>query len=113
VEFKDTVLSAVHEALVASGVPETDRFHRVFELEPENFRFDARYPDLTRPRNEDFVLIEILFSVGRNVSKKKQIVQSIVDKLSSQGFESENIMVYFNETQWENWSFAGARFHYL
>ena len=26
--FKSAVLAAVHAALVASGVPETDRFHR-------------------------------------------------------------------------------------
>ena len=31
-EFKQAVLAAVHGALVASGVPEKDRFHRVLEL---------------------------------------------------------------------------------
>jgi hypothetical protein len=31
-EFKTAVLDAVHGALVASGVPEKDRFHRVLEL---------------------------------------------------------------------------------
>jgi hypothetical protein len=39
-EFKDKVLSAVHDALVASGVPPTDRFQRVFELDASDFRFD-------------------------------------------------------------------------
>lgn len=37
-QFKDTVLNAVHEALVASGIPETDRFQRVLELNAEDFR---------------------------------------------------------------------------
>jgi hypothetical protein len=49
-EFKTAVLDAVHGALVASGVPEKDRFHRVLQLGPEDFRFDATYPDLTTPR---------------------------------------------------------------
>jgi hypothetical protein len=49
-EFKTAVLDAVHGALVASGVPEKDRFHRVLEFGPEDFRFDATYPDLTTPR---------------------------------------------------------------
>lgn len=112
-QFKDTVLSAVHDALVASGVPETDRFHRVLELNAEDFRFAPTYPDLTCPRNEDFVLIEIFLAVGRRVSVKKQIVQSIISKLSSQGFEAERVMICFNETAWENWSLGGGRFCYM
>lgn len=111
-QFKDTVLSAVHSALVATGVPETDRFHRVIELDAENFRFDANYPDITAPRNDNFVLIEIILSVGRSMKVKRQIVQDIISKLSPQGFEPEHIMIHFNETRWENWSFGGGRFFY-
>jgi hypothetical protein len=111
-EFKDTVLSAIHDALVGSGVPETDRFHRVIELDAEDFRFHASYPDLARPRNADFVLIEILLSAGRSIKVKKQIVQSIIGKLSPHGFEPENVMVGFVETTWESWSFGGGRFFY-
>lgn len=109
VQFKDMVLSAVHEALVASGVPQTDRFQRVLELDPQDFRFDPRYPDLSSSRNEDFVLIEILLSVGRSVKVKKQIVQHVVTCLSSQGLDPELIMICFKETTWENWSFGGGR----
>lgn len=112
-QFKDAVLSAVHAALVATGVPETDRFHRVLELEPENFRFDANYPDLTSPRNEDFVIIEISLSVGRRVSVKKQIVQDIISRLASQDFDAERVMICFKETAWENWSLGGGRFCYM
>ena len=109
VEFKDTILSAVHDALVASGVPPNDRFQRVLELDASDFRFDSTYPDLTSSRDENFVLVEILLSVGRSVKVKKQIVTSIVDKLSSQGFDPERVMVCFRETRWENWSFGGGR----
>jgi phenylpyruvate tautomerase PptA (4-oxalocrotonate tautomerase family) len=48
--------------------------------------------------------------VGRSVKVKKQIVAGIVDKLSSQGFDPELVMVCFSETRWENWSFGGGRF---
>lgn len=108
-EFKDKVLSAVHDSLVASGVPPTDRFQRVLELDACDFRFDPGYPDLTSRRDEDFVLVEILFSVGRSVKVKKQIVKDIIDKLSSLGFDPERVMVCFSETRWENWSFGGGR----
>jgi phenylpyruvate tautomerase PptA (4-oxalocrotonate tautomerase family) len=109
-QFKTAVLEAVHRSLVASGVPEKDRFHRVLELGADDFRFDADYPDLTRKRNDDFVLIEILLSVGRSVKVKKKILADLVADLSRDlKLDPENVMVCFKETQWENWSFGGAR----
>lgn len=108
-EFKDMVLSAIHDALLASGVPPTDRFQRVLELDETDFRFDPTYPDLASKRDQNFVLIEILLSVGRSVKVKRQIVSSVVDKLSGQGLDPEHIMICFKETTWENWSFGGGR----
>jgi phenylpyruvate tautomerase PptA (4-oxalocrotonate tautomerase family) len=112
-QFKDTVLAAVQAALVESGVPDADFFQRILELDAENFRFARTYPDLTSPRNEDFVIIEIFLSVGRRVSVKKQMVQTIITRLASQGFDPERIMIVFNETGWENWSLGGGRFCYM
>jgi phenylpyruvate tautomerase PptA (4-oxalocrotonate tautomerase family) len=109
-EFKSAVLAAVHGALVASGVPEKDRFQRVLELGAEDFRFDPEYPDLSMRRTEDFVLIEILLSVGRSVKVKKKILADLIAALiRDPGLNAENVMVCFKETQWENWSFAGGR----
>ena len=109
-EFKAAVLDAVHAALVASGVPETDKFQRVLELNADDFRFDTSYPDLASPRTDDFVLIEILLSVGRSVKVKKQILAHLIAGLSkAPGLEPDNVMVCFKETSWENWSFGGGR----
>jgi phenylpyruvate tautomerase PptA (4-oxalocrotonate tautomerase family) len=108
-EFKTRVLDAVHAALVSSGVPETDKFQRVLELEAENFRFDPGYPDLTTPRDDDFVLIEILWSVGRSVKVKKKLLAELMSHLAREGFNTENVMVCFKETVWENWAFGGGR----
>jgi phenylpyruvate tautomerase PptA (4-oxalocrotonate tautomerase family) len=108
--FKSTVLGAVHAALVASGVPEKDRFQRVLELDADDFRYDGEYPDLASPRTEDFVLIEILFSVGRSVKVKRKILADIMAGLSRDtGLDPEHVMVCFKETQWENWAFGGGR----
>jgi phenylpyruvate tautomerase PptA (4-oxalocrotonate tautomerase family) len=108
--FKSAVLAAVHGALVTSGISDKDLFHRVLELSAEDFRFDTTYPDLTSPRTDDFVMIEILFSVGRSVKIKKKILADIVAGLSRDpGLNPENVMVCFKETQWENWSFGGGR----
>ena len=109
--FKSAVLNAVHNALVASGVPQADRFHRVLELSAEDFRFDAAYPDLANPRTDDFVLIEVLLSTGRSVKVKRKIVADLIDSLrQSPGLDPDNVMLVLKETLWENWSFAGGRF---
>jgi phenylpyruvate tautomerase PptA (4-oxalocrotonate tautomerase family) len=109
-EFKSAVLAAVHGALIASGVPQKDRFQRVLELSAEDFRFDPDYPDLSARRTEDFVLIEILLSVGRSVKVKKKILSDLIAAVTKDpGLNAENVMVCFKETLWENWSFAGGR----
>jgi len=108
-EFKATVLDAVHGALISAGVPAADRFQRVIELDAVDFRYDGAYPDLQRERDHDFVLIEILWSVGRSVKVKKKLLADLMASLARAGFNPENVMVCFKETTWENWSFGGGR----
>jgi len=109
--FKSAVLEGVHRALVASGVPETDRFHRVLELSADDFRFDPSYPDPSKPRDDDFVLIEVLLSAGRSVKIKRKIAADLIAALrEAPGLDPENVMLAFKETTWENWSFGGGRF---
>ena len=107
--FKSSVLDAVHAALVASGVPIADRFQRVLELSAEDFRYDPTYPDVSGARDEDFVLIEILWSAGRSVKVKKSLLADLMQRLAAAGRNPENVMVCFKETTWENWAFAGGR----
>ena len=80
--FKTKVLDAVHAALVSSGVPAADRFQRVIELDAEDFRFDLTYPDLKSERTDDFVLIEILWSVGRSVKVKRALLGQLMETLT-------------------------------
>jgi phenylpyruvate tautomerase PptA (4-oxalocrotonate tautomerase family) len=108
--FSAAVLDGVHSALVASGVPETDRFQRVLALDVDSFRYDPRYPDLARPRGDDFVLVEILWSVGRSVKVKRKVLADIIAALArAPGLDPEQVMVVFVETAWENWAFGGGR----
>ena len=108
-QFKSTVLDAVHAALVGAGVPPTDRFQRVIELAAADFRFDVGYPDVRSTRGDDFVLIEILWSVGRSVGIKRKLLEGLMTSLAEAGLDRENVMVVFKETGWENWAFAGGR----
>jgi phenylpyruvate tautomerase PptA (4-oxalocrotonate tautomerase family) len=107
--FKTVVLDAVHASLLSSGVPATDKFQRVIELEADDFRFDTSYPDLKSSRDNDFVLIEILWSVGRSVKVKKKLLEELMAGLARAGLNPENVMVCFIETTWESWSFGGGR----
>jgi len=109
-EFKATVLNAVQEALVGIGVNSNDRFHRVLELEEEDFSFDPTFPDVRTRRTNDFVLIEILLGIGRSVKQKKHVLAAIVERLATSKFDTENVMVVFQDVAWENWSPAGGRF---
>ena len=108
-KFKTTVLNAVHAALVSSGVPAADKFQRVIELDGDDFRFDAGYPDLATPRDENFVLIEIVWSVGRSVKVRRKLLEELMSTLSRSGLDPEHVMVCFKETTWENWAFGGGR----
>jgi hypothetical protein len=108
-DFKSGVLDAVHAALISSGVPAADKFQRVIELDADDFRFDPGYPDLITERDENFVLIEILWSVGRSVKVKKKLLGDLMENLAKQSLNAENVMVCFKETTWENWSFGGGR----
>ncbi len=107
--YKNAVLDAVHASLVATGVPQADRFQRVIELPAENLRIDPRYPDLKHDRSDDFVVIEILWSVGRSVKVKRGLLEDLMGRLRQHDVDPENVMVCFKETGWENWSFGGGR----
>ena len=78
-------------------------------IDADDFRFDVRYPDLAVDRDDNFVLIEILWSVGRSVKVKKKLLGELMEQLTAAGLNPENVMVCFKETSWENWSFGGGR----
>jgi phenylpyruvate tautomerase PptA (4-oxalocrotonate tautomerase family) len=108
--YKRALLDSIQQALVASGVPATDRFQRVLELDRDSFVFDPRYPDLDTARDDDFVLVEVLWSVGRSVKIKRKVALDIATGIArSAQIDAERVMVVFVETQWENWAFGGGR----
>ena len=96
------------ESLISIGVPAEDRFQRFIELEEENFIYSTTYPDLASPRSKDFVLIEILFSVGRSVKIKKKLLAALLEKLPPLKLAPNDVFVVFKETAWENWAFANG-----
>lgn len=108
-QFKDAVFDALQTALSQVGVPRDNKFHRFIELAPEDFRFGSQFPDAQRPRDNDFLLIEVIWSTGRTVAMKRDLLKTLARSLETIGIHPENMMVYFQETAWENWACAGGR----
>ncbi len=102
------LLDAVHAALVAVGVPPADRFQRVLELDADSFVFDRDYPDQAG-RDARFAIVEILWSAGRSVKVKRQLLEHLQAGLERAGFDPSQLMVVWKETAWENWAFTGLR----
>jgi len=107
--YRRQVLDAVHAALVAVGVPPADRFQRVIALPAADLIVDAAYPDVQGTRDERFALVEVLWSVGRSVKVKRQLLAHLAASLKEGGIDAEQVMFVFKETAWENWAFAGTR----
>ena len=106
----------MHKALIAVGVPPVDRFQRVLALPASAFVFGPHYPEKPEtlrnngsPRGERFAMVEVVWSVGRSVKIKKQLLQQLVEALSLIDHDPEQLMLVFKETAWENWLFAGGR----
>lgn len=102
------LLDAVHAALVAVGVPAADRFQRVIALDADSFVFDRDYPG-GAGRDGRFAIAEILWSSGRSVKVKRQLLEHLQGGLGRAGLDPAQLMVVWKETTWENWAFAGLQ----
>lgn len=107
--WRRQILDAVHTALVEVGVPPTDRFQRVLALDADSLVVDPAYPDVNGRRGERFALVEVLWSAGRSVKVKRQMLQALAAALAQADTDAEQVMLVFKETTWENWAFAGTR----
>jgi phenylpyruvate tautomerase PptA (4-oxalocrotonate tautomerase family) len=111
---KQTISDGVHRAIVAAGFPETDKFQRILELPSAHFIYNATHPNLTEPRSDKFIAVEILLSVGRSVEFKKTILTTLIENLQHDVAVAPNdVLVVFIETARENWAFASGVQYYV
>jgi phenylpyruvate tautomerase PptA (4-oxalocrotonate tautomerase family) len=52
------------------------------------------------------------FRIAPRLALKRRIAASVVAAAERLGLSGEDVMIVFNETRWENWSFGGGRFFY-
>jgi len=114
VEDQKLIADGVHDAIAGVGFPQRDRFQKIHRLSKDQFLYDERHPDLTQPRSEKFVLIEITISFGRSVEFKKELLTRIIRNLENKpGIGPHDVMVLFVETARENWAFSGGVQYYV
>lgn len=114
VEDQKCIADGIHDAIAGVGFPQRDRFQKIHRLSKDQFLYDERHPDLSQPRSEKFVLIEITISFGRSVEFKKDLLSRIIRNLEKQpGIAPHDVMVLFVETARENWAFAGGVQYYV
>ena len=106
----DRLSRAIHAASIAAGYPEDDLFQRFLSLGPSDIRVDLYYPALPKPRTDRMLMIEVLVSSGTDTNRKKGLVAAPVEKLGEAGIDSNDIMVFFLETDRASGSFGGGRF---
>lgn len=112
-EDQKLIADGIHEAIVGVGFPQTDRFQKILRLSQDQFLCDDRHPNLTEPRTEKFVLIEIVISFGRSVEFKNDLLTRIIQNLEDNpGISPHDVMVLFIETARENWAFASGIQYY-
>ena len=107
---KDRLSRAIHAASIAAGYPEDDFFQRFLSLRPSDLRVDLYYPGLPKPRTDQLLMIEVLVSSGTDINREKGLVAALVEKLGEAGVDSNDIMVFFLETDRASGSFGGGRF---
>ena len=107
-EEKRKIGDAIQKALAEAGTPVADRFQRFFDMSEDDLIFDKTYPDMSEARSGKFLIIEILFSVGRSVKIKRKILATLISGLEELAITPKDVFVVFKETAWENWAFTAG-----
>src|ERR1700677_1458657 len=94
----DRLSRAIHAASMAAGYPEDDLFQRFLSLGPSDLRVDLYYPALSKPRTDRMLMIEVMVSSGTETHRKKGLVTALVEKLGEAGIYTNDIMVFFLDT---------------
>jgi len=103
-DYKRTFLSAVHDALESAlGIPDWDRFQRLYELENDCFE-QSKY------KSEDFCIIELTIFPGRSKETKGEIINEITRLLGERlNIAPSDIFIIINDPPLENWGLGGVQ----
>jgi phenylpyruvate tautomerase PptA (4-oxalocrotonate tautomerase family) len=96
IKIRNLVMDSVVEIL---QLPADDRNIRLIEYQPELFQMKSPYE----------LLIEISLFAGRTKETKRNLFQTIVDRLEANGLmEKKKVFIVLNEQPAENWGVRGG-----
>ena len=96
-------MEAVHAALRdAFKIPADDRMLRLVSHEPHRFICP---PDRTQPDRYTHVTIHAF--AGRSINAKRELYQSIAERLEPLGIPHDHVTVLLHEVGRENWGHRG------
>jgi phenylpyruvate tautomerase PptA (4-oxalocrotonate tautomerase family) len=103
-EYKKAILDGVHQSLMdALGIPDSDRFQRIYELDSKDFECP---PDCTPA----VTMIQITMFPGRSFDAKKKLYQNIVQNLGENpGIDGNDILIILLEPPMGNWGVRGGQ----
>lgn len=103
-EYKRTMLDAVHTALVkAIQIEDWDRFQRLYEIEDELF-------ERSETKTDKFTMIELTMFPGRTKEQKAKVYEEITRELEARlGIQPTDVFIVINEPSNENWGLAGRQ----
>jgi len=104
IEYKQTVLDSIHEALVTSlSIEDWDRFQRIIEYDRSAFEFPSF-------KSDNFMLIELTLFPGRTKSQKSAAISTITRLLADRlALDPGDVFIVINEPPLENWGMGGMQ----
>lgn len=103
-EYKALLLQSIHEALVFSlGIPDDDRFQRLYELKSADFEHRETVTD-------KITFVELTFLPGRSKEMKRAAILEITRLLGERlSIAPNDIYIIINEPPLENWGLRGEQ----
>ncbi len=103
-EYKKQLMECVHLALEdALGIPDWDRYQRLYELDGEFFERPEDHSD-------SFTMIEITMFPGRTKEQKAEVYKRITARLEeSLSIRPSDVFIVLHEPPNENWGLGGRQ----
>ncbi len=107
-DYLRALSTGIQQALTEEfNVPANDCFQIFHQLTQDELVFDRHY--LGGPRSDDYVLIAITIGRLRDTQTKKSFYRRLASLLDiSPGIRAQDVMVVFNTTQLDDWSFGNG-----
>ncbi|MGO3375657.1 tautomerase family protein [Brochothrix thermosphacta] len=110
-ETIETINTVIHHSLESCfKIPADDTFQLWVPMTQKNNFVDDCYLLAGGQRNNQFLYIEIFCGLGRTISQKKALYQTIAEQIDLKtSLTKENIFILLNEVPLENWSFGDGK----